>query len=375
MLKRTCLALAATALLVACGGGDSASNAVTPQAAKETLRMKALAVSSSQIPAAEVARQLMDFAETSEYKSFFPGHPTTQSWGPFLYRAYSNGVLLGVASGDNSDYADGVYVMGGPFGDSPAFKGPVTAFITPVDPNAGGGGTTGSNNGCYDLSFDETPGGRIVIDFAYTGTIGGNENVDTLVGNLTTFEGNSAREIAVKTTGTHTSAAGSLAVNTDNKVYLKKTGDAEVTQYGALLSSSSVVAGFSLTTTAKTVWSPPWVDKQYGLALGASYTYSQTGTVTSTTPPLFPGLPATTTTTPVSVTQTLTYVGRESVTVPAGTYNACKFRSTTAGNSDVTTQWVVVSKGVPVQTITTNAAGTVTQTIQATSITLNGQKL
>ena len=322
----------------------------------------------------EVARQLMDFAETSIFKSYFPGHPTTQSFGPFLYRAYSNGVLLGVASGNDPTYPDGVYVMGGPFGNSPVFEGPVTAFITPVDPNAGGGGTTGANNGCYDLSFDETPGSRIVIDFAYSGAIGGNENVDTLVGNLTTFEGNSAREIAVKTRGTHTSAAGSLAINTDNKVYLKKTGDAEVPQYGALLTSSSVVSGFTLTTTSKTVWSPPWVDKQYGLALGGTYTYSQTGNITTTTGGLF-GLPGSTTTTPFSSTQTVTYVSRESVTVPAGTYNACKFQSTTPGSTDVTSQWVIVGKGVPVQTITTNAAGAVTQTIQATSITFNGQRL
>ena len=374
MLKRTCLALAIAATLAACGGGESTDATVTPQAAKETLRMKALAVSGSQIPAAEVARQLMDFAETSIFKSYFPGHPTTQSFGPFLYRAYSNGVLLGVASGNDPTYPDGVHVMGGPFGNSPVFEGPVTAFITPVDPNAGGGGTTGANNGCYDLSFDETPGSRIVIDFAYSGAIGGNENVDTLVGNLTTFEGNSAREIAVKTRGTHTSAAGSLAINTDNKVYLKKTGDAEVTQYGALLTSSSVVSGFTLTTTSKTVWSPPWVDKQYGLALGGTYTYSQTGNITTTTGGLF-GLPGSTTTTPFSSTQTVTYVSRESVTVPAGTYNACKFQSTTPGSTDVTSQWVIVGKGVPVQTITTNAAGAVTQTIQATSITFNGQRL
>jgi hypothetical protein len=374
MLKRTCLVLAITATLAGCGGGESADAVVSPQAAKETLRMKALAVSGSQIPAAEVARQLMDFAETSIFKSYFPGHPATQSFGPFLYRAYANGVLLGVASGNDPTYPDGVYVMGGPFGNSPVFEGPVTAFITPVDPDAGGGGTTGANNGCYDLSFDETPGSRIVIDFAYSGAIGGNENVDTLVGNLTTFEGNSAREIAVKTTGTHTSAAGSLAVNTDNKVYLKKTGDAEVTQYGALLTTSSVVAGFTLTTTSKTVWSPPWVDKQYGLAIGGTYTYTETGSITTTSGGLF-GLPGTTATTPISSTQTVTYVGRESVTVPAGTYNACKFQTTTPGNTDVTRQWVIVGKGVPVQTITTNAAGTVTQTIQATSITVNGQRL
>ena len=373
MLKRTWVALAMASMLASCGGGESTDAVVTPQATKETLRMKALAVSGSQIPATEVARQLMDFAETSIFKSYFPGHPDTQSFGPFLYRAYSNGVLLGVASGNDPTYPDGVYVMGGPFGNSPVFEGAVTAFITPVDPN--GGGTTGSNNGCYDLSFDDTPGAHIVIDFVYTGSIGGNENVDTLVGNLTTFEGNTAREIAVKTTGTHTAPGGSVTVDMNSKVYLKRSGDAEVTQYGALLTTSSLfVAGFTSTTTSKTVWSPPWVDKQYGLAIGGSYTYTESGSITTTTSGLF-GLPGTSTTSPISTTQTVTYVGRESVTVSAGTFNACKFQSTTPGNTDVTRQWVIVGKGVPVQTITTNGAGAVTQTIQATSITVNGQRL
>ena len=106
MSRKHLMALAAAALLVSCGGGHDAEPAATPQAAVDGLRAHILAIGN--VSTSEVARQLMDFAESSIYKSFFPGHPATLTFGPFLYRAYSNGVLLGVASGNDRTYPDGV---------------------------------------------------------------------------------------------------------------------------------------------------------------------------------------------------------------------------------------------------------------------------
>lgn len=374
MSNKQVMALALATLLAGCGGGETAQQQVTPQAATQALRARALAVSTTAIDPAEAARQLFDWAET-HYPEYFPVHEVTQTYSPFLYRYYaSTGIYLAVAVGGNATYPDGVWAKGGEFGNAPLFVGPITKFITPIDPN---GGPTGANNGCFDLSYTDVAGSRIVIDYSYSGGITGSETVDTLVGNLTTFEGYQAREVSAKTKGTHTETKTglSVAVDTENKFYLKRTGDAETTQYGGVLTANSTQAGFNLTTTSRMVWTPPWVDKQYGLAIGGSYTYTQTGTVTMTTGGI-PGLPGgTPTTTPVSSTQTVKYVGRESVTVPAGTYNACKFESKTAGSTDLSTQWVVVGKGVPVKTATTDAAGKLTQTISATAVSLNGQKL
>jgi hypothetical protein len=91
------IGLIALASLAACGGGAT-DNEASPQAAVTALRAKALAIKATGVSSAEAARQLMDFAESSIYKSYFPGHPVTQSLPPFLYRYYpATGVYLGVA--------------------------------------------------------------------------------------------------------------------------------------------------------------------------------------------------------------------------------------------------------------------------------------
>ena len=369
MARRHLMALAAAALVASCGGGNVAEPAATPQAAVDGLRAHILAIGN--VSTSEVARQLMDFAESSIYKSFFPGHPATLTFGPFLSRAYSNGVLLGVASGNDRTYPDGVYVMGGPFGNNPLFQGAVTNFITPVE---AGGGTTGANNGCYDLALFDTTGTRLVLSYEIIGEATGNTTIDLLVGAVTGFEGNSqARETTTRNTGTTTAGGQSVPVDFTAKNYARRTGDAEVTEYGDTHVTATTVGGISSTTNSKTVWSPPSIDKQYGLAIGGSYTLTQTGTTSSST--VITGLPARNSTTPTTTTETTKYVGRESVTVPAGSYSTCRFESTTAGSPGTSTTWVIVGKGVGVKSVDTNGAGVVTQTLQATSLTLNGAKL
>lgn len=81
---------------------------------------------------AESARQLMDFAE-AQYPAFFPGHAATGSSGPFLYRHYpATGTYLAVAVRSDAGYQlNGVYVLGGAFGNSILYAGPLTSFITP----------------------------------------------------------------------------------------------------------------------------------------------------------------------------------------------------------------------------------------------------
>lgn len=94
--------------------------------------------------AASLATRFFDFAERSQYKSYFPSGPVTQSAFPFSYRYYSaTGVYLGVANGNSPVYPDGIYLMGGAFGNTPKFVGPLTNFIA-YDPQviAGGGGYT-----------------------------------------------------------------------------------------------------------------------------------------------------------------------------------------------------------------------------------------
>lgn len=118
-----------------CGGGDeSFSPPLNSAPAGSTVAMRAAGgAASSAITPEDAARQLMDFGESS-YPDLFPGHKTTYSFPPFVYRYYPESeIYLGVVLTANSAYElNGVYVMGGPFGTAPRYGGPLTTFITPI---------------------------------------------------------------------------------------------------------------------------------------------------------------------------------------------------------------------------------------------------
>jgi hypothetical protein len=290
---------------------------------------------------------------------------------PFAYRAYPGGVYLGVVVTDGTAYTyGGVYavgILGGTLAH-PAYVGQLTSFITPV---VAGGGGTGTGNGCFDLSLADVQGTHTVIGYTYSGAITGTETVDTTVGAVTTFEGHTARQTALITTGSHTASGQTVAINTNGTTYSARTGDGQMTQYGLQTVATGSAGGFSFTTTIKTVYSPPFVDNQYSLAIGGSVTQSLAGSATTTIHTGFGPDQVNTSAIPAS-TSTTTYVGQESVSVIAGTYSACKYQVTTAGSSDVSTSWFIVGKGIPVKT---TISGSVSQTIEANSVVLNGAHL
>lgn len=135
------------AVLAGCGGGSGGG--ADAQAAHDgrstayaaTGEWRAPAGAAGTIPAraqsAEAAaEQLFAFAEPA-YPAFFPafvaGSPATQYSAPFRFRLYPNGVYLGVVVSPAEGYVlDGVYMMGGPFGDVPLYVGMLGDFITPV---------------------------------------------------------------------------------------------------------------------------------------------------------------------------------------------------------------------------------------------------
>ncbi len=372
MFKK-CLAAAAVAILVtACGGGSDTPAAATPQAAIEALRAQSAALAPMAVTPAAAAEQLMNFGETT-FPGYFPTHQATQTTGPFAYRYYpQTGIYLGVVVTPNNDYQlYGVYVMGGAFGSAPSYVGPMTSFIN-VDIGTGGGGG-GTGNGCYDLSLADTQGTHMQLAYQYTGDITGSQTVDTLVGGLATFQGYQARETNVTTTGTQVSQGISVSNNVTLKGYAVRSGTAEMTQYGSILNGTGTAMGITTTTNMTTVYAPPYVDQQYSLPVGQTYTSSQTVMTSGTVSFLGYSNPIPQQTTTLSMS--VKYVGQESVTVPAGTYNACKMETTSVSNgtASVQTSWIVVGKGIPVKT--TMTGGGVNQTIQATSVKLNGASL
>jgi uncharacterized delta-60 repeat protein len=141
------------AVLAACGGADSPTAAPRQDA---TTAAAAMAAPSSQAPqlqrpdaralalstgavvdAHDAARQLFEFAE-QRFPNYFsaPTPVATASLSPFDFRYYAgSGSYLGVVIGAGTPYADGgVYVMGGAFGNAPAYVGQLLDFITPLAP-------------------------------------------------------------------------------------------------------------------------------------------------------------------------------------------------------------------------------------------------
>jgi hypothetical protein len=135
----------------------------------------------------------------------------------------------------------------------------------------------------------------------------------------------------------------------------------DILMYGSLVEITSPLAG-----TIKSVFTPPSRDKRYTLNAGQSYTQTYSSTTTTT----FTGLPAPIMNTS-SITETVTYLGRETVTVAAGTFDACKFDQggaitwISAGSSS--------SKGVGVKTFSSSGGSSVT--LELTSGTINGSAI
>ncbi len=368
--------LAVTITLGGCGGGSETSPAVKPAASFEASlaglhgTKTKLSAAAAAVDPGEAARQFMDFAE-ARFSNHFPIHATTGSLPPLAYRYYpSTGTYLGVVVTAGMGYdVGGVYVLGGAFGSAPLYAGLLTDFIDPVDP---GPGPTGRNNGCDDFSLAAV-GTRVTVEYENFGADAGTQTWDFLVARMTTFEGHPALEQILKTVSRTTAADGSRRVHEgESRTYALPTGDAEISHYGVVILSQFDSGAFVLTNSIRTVYSPPWVDRQYGLAVGASDTSSATGINTSTVSG-FPGIPDSTSTTPFSNSVTMKYVGRESVTVPAGTYTTCKLESGQTADG-VFTQWVIVGKGITVKTQSTDK-GVVVQSSHATSVKVNGQAI
>jgi hypothetical protein len=369
--KKYLTAVAVAAMLAACGGGSDTPTAATPQSAIETLRAQSAALAPMAVSATEAADQLMNFAQ-STFPGFFPGNKSTQSAGPFAFRFYpETGVYLGVVVSATAGLnLHGVYVMGGAFGNAPVYVGPLTQFIN-VD-IGGGGNPGGTGNGCYDLDLADTQGTHMQVAYQYLGTLTGTQTVDTLIGGMTTFQGNSAREATITTTGTNIASGFAVDGTFTLKNYNRRTATAEMTQYGTVMSGSGSSQGMTVNMNMTSVFAPPFLDRQYALGIGETYTASQTINTSGSISTM--GF-----TQPISGSSTSTvstkYVGRETITVPAGTYSTCKLETTTSGSGSASTltSWVIVGKGITVKSVMTD--GGTTQTIQATSVRLNGANL
>lgn len=153
---RGILAAVSTAFLVACGGGAAPDDAPTATAASQRHAPQRAARTVD-------AAALMDWAERT-FPGYFPSHQANQYLGPYVYRAYGNGVYLGL---------DGqtVVVMGllGPDRFAIVPVGTIADFACRVYPEncpvisgvAAKGLLNGATIGVYNMNADGSRGGLL----------------------------------------------------------------------------------------------------------------------------------------------------------------------------------------------------------------------
>ena len=202
--------------------------------------------------------------------------------------------------------------------------------------------TAGTAAACYDANLGDTPGATSEVTLRITPSDGGDiyEYVTTgIVSGPVTFEGQEAYE----TTLTSTDAGPPVTTTAVYKYYAKRTGTAERTEYGLTYGPDANTISFT------SVESPPVVNGTYGLTAGQSIQLSYRDT---------PNL-------------TVTFVGIESVTVPAGTYAACRFLLDSTTPAYANEQWVLVGTGLVVKEVQSQP-GFGSVTIEALSVKVNG---
>ncbi len=215
-----------------------------------------------------------------------------------------------------------------------------------------------------------TPGTTAVLDYAITGAATGATRSNLTVSGGKSFNGQSGLlEIFNDQTTTYTAPAVLASAGTtptQSRFHFKENGTV-TSDFGGTIVASVSSMGFTVTTNTTVTYNPARVDRRYTLAVGASDTSSTSMTSTSSTN--FGAVPATTTTN----STTVTYVGQESITVPAGTFTACKFTVTTSGSTS--TEWVGKGNGAPLQSTSKASDGSAVVLSLTAATRINGAPL
>jgi len=228
------------------------------------------------------------------------------------------------------------------------------------DPTSGG--ATGASNDCMSFTLAGTAGTKTVavLEGTSAGQAGTVSNTyDWTVLGPAVFEGQS-RTATQSTVTTKVLSSGVVTTQTTTDYALIDAASQTITQYGW---ESSTKVG-NATVTTRFVANPPTVLQKWKLLAGQSLTYSWQGTTYTGTASA-----------PLSSSATDRFVGPETITVPAGTYETCRYESVQAAQPNVTiTYWYVKGTAVAFARMDTVSPTSSTR-LEATSITVNGKKV
>lgn len=195
------------------------------------------------------------------------------------------------------------------------------------------------------------------LDYTVSGAVTGTSSTTGNIGANTTYNGTSNLIPITQTVVTNYTAPTAVNATVNMTAYMQVDG-LDILSYATVATVSVPFVGNMET---KQVFSPAARDKRFTLNAGESTVFAQTYTTTVTPP----GTTSNTTASP-----TVTYVGQESVTVPAGTFTACKFNQTFEGSTSTT--WIIKGSGVMAKS--TDLSSNTTLQLQSTS-RLNGSPL
>lgn len=381
-LARTLLATASTlALLSACGGGDA------PDARSFALRIaRGEGAATGQLgpptapqgaPAAAAISSAMvfNYAQTA-FPTLFPAGTAAPDFSLFYegknfdVRGWANGNFLGVANGE-------IWGLGPYTGQVLTSFGPVSNYACQILPSScepPPPPTGAALNECFDRAYSTLPTGfKMKLTYVHTGTITGEQQVETEIKGPATFKGQSAVLVESVIKGSTTVPGIGVTVNNTvtNKSYEVPTSNEPPLLLGGI--TTSVMDGYvfmgvtvpATTSASETVFNPAWKATEYTLQPGQSVTRSQTSTTTVTAPQTLPPVTGT-------VTLNFKFEDKPTVTVQGKTYSTCRYSQT--DGPDLTQTWYLLGKGVPVKSLTTRNGATL-GTMELKSGTYNGVAL
>lgn len=226
------------------------------------------------------------------------------------------------------------------------------------DPGPGPTPGPGGAGDCFNAA-EYAVGSTWELEYNVSGSVTGTSVSAAEVLRRTDFAGYSALETEVATT---TNYAGVGPIATTVLSYGDTPGGMLVELYGNV----AEVDVMGLTTRSVSTYTPPYRMVAWTLSAGQTEAYSYTlrteTTITGSPVPIPP------TTTEHTASGTWTFNGRESVTVPVGTFNACKFTQVEEGTTNEL--WYAPNFGVQVKSVSTGTDGGIT--MEMTKGTFNG---